>query len=163
MKTTTRRRKTSAERKAEQLAALQRAENGQTCQNDVVAVMEFAARGINPEDIRPRENVFTYNAWKALGRYVRKGEKGVALTTWIPVKDRETGELKTKDGKIMSRPVTTYVFHISQTELIDAPKPETTAPAPQTEPEPTPAPRGWDVIETSTEPETEPTPAGMLF
>jgi hypothetical protein len=31
----------------------------------------FMARGIPEQEIRPRENVFTYNAWRALGRHVR--------------------------------------------------------------------------------------------
>ena len=56
-----------------------------------------------------RQNVFTYNAWKALNRQVRKGEKGIKCVTWI-----ETN----KDGKPdkLCRSVT--VFHISQTDPI---------------------------------------------
>lgn len=79
-------------------------------------IRDFAARGIPVEDIRPRENVFTFNAWKALGRYVKKGEKGVAVVSFVPTsrkeRDASTGETKIVEG---SRPVTAYVFHVSQT------------------------------------------------
>jgi antirestriction protein ArdC len=80
----------------------------------------FMARGIPEEDIRPRENVFTYHAWRALGRQVRKGEKGVRILTWItphedgPAVNPETG--KPKSGR--SFPKATYVFHVSQTDAI---------------------------------------------
>lgn len=74
----------------------------------------FMEKGIDEEDILPRENVFTYNAWLALGRQVKRGEHGVKITTWVGTtqKDEETGERR--PGK--RRPKTTTVFHISQTE-----------------------------------------------
>lgn len=75
----------------------------------------FMEKGIPESEIRPRENVFTFHAWKALGRSVRKGEHGVRIVTWIPVSakiDAETGERR--DG--YKRPKSTTVFHISQTE-----------------------------------------------
>lgn len=74
----------------------------------------FIEKGISEEDIIPRENVFTYNAWKALDRQVKKGEHGVKITTWIPCKkkDKKTG----KEEKFM-RPKNTTVFHISQTQV----------------------------------------------
>lgn len=71
------------------------------------------AKGIPESDIKPRENVFTFNAWKALGRHVRKGEHGVAVVTFIECtkEDKETGE-----KKAFRRPWATTVFHVSQTE-----------------------------------------------
>jgi hypothetical protein len=65
----------------------------------------FMEKGIPSDDIKPRENVFTFNAWKALNRVVKRGEKGVKITTFIP--DPEKGK---------TYPKTTTVFHISQTE-----------------------------------------------
>jgi hypothetical protein len=79
----------------------------------------FASRGIPEDEIKPRENVFTFWAWKALGRQVKKGEHGVKATTFVAVgskQDTQTGEKK--DGYRMAR--TTTVFHISQTEPMDA-------------------------------------------
>jgi antirestriction protein ArdC len=74
----------------------------------------FAAMGIAEEDIKPRENVFTYNAWKALGRQVMKGQHGVRVVTWI-----HKGEKKDAAGNVVQRgarfPRTTTVFHVSQT------------------------------------------------
>lgn len=88
----------------------------------------FTGKGIPEDQIRPRENVFTFQAWKALGRYVRKGEHGVKITTWVPmlVKDtnKKTGEVE-RVGK--SRPWTTTVFHVSQTEAVTAPAHEPVA------------------------------------
>jgi antirestriction protein ArdC len=76
-------------------------------------------KGIAEADIKPRENVFTFHAWKALGRYVRKGEHGVKVCTYAPIerkeKDPETGAERTVEGK---RPWMATVFHISQTEAI---------------------------------------------
>jgi len=76
----------------------------------------FMAMGIDEEDILPRENVFTFNAWKALGRVVKKGEHGVKVLTFVPCKkkDKETGE---ESG--FRKPHTTTVFHISQTKPLD--------------------------------------------
>lgn len=89
--------------------SLSRAASGQTMSNFPEIFEGFAARGIPMADIRPRENVFTFNAWRALRRHVRRGEKGVRITTWIPVKT-PTGE---PNGL---RPMPAYVFHISQTD-----------------------------------------------
>lgn len=76
---------------------------------------EFAERGIPAKNILPRENVFTFNAWKALGRQVRKGEHGVKVCTWIPMSKKDAnGELQ----PIGRKPRTVSVFHISQTDPI---------------------------------------------
>jgi hypothetical protein len=77
---------------------------------------QFEQRGIPAADIRPRENVFTYNAWLALGRQVRRGEHGVKVVTWIDMtKKNEAGEKQ----DIGRKPRTVAVFHISQTDAIN--------------------------------------------
>lgn len=93
--------------------ALRNAVEGQSFANYPAIIEGFAAKGIPVEEIRPRENVFTYNAWHALGRFVRKGEHGVRVATRVEyeVKDKETGEVERR-----SRPSGTTVFHVSQTD-----------------------------------------------
>jgi len=105
---------TKAEIKA---AALANATQNQSVANYDAIFERFMEKGIPEEDIEPRVNVFTYNAWLALGRRVKRGEHGVKITTWIGTsfKDEETGERK--PGK--RRPKTTTVFHISQTEPVE--------------------------------------------
>ena len=98
-----------------QAEALSRARGGLSATNYAAIIDGFSARGIT--DIRPRDNVLTYNAWKAVGRQVRKGERGVKVQTWIPLpgrKDKETG----KAGDIKLRPRQASVFHITQTDAI---------------------------------------------
>jgi len=102
----------AVERQAE---ALTRAVSGQSLSNYVPIIQGFVARGIPEDQIRPRENVFTYEAWRALGRQVRKGEHGVKCLTFITTtkEDRETGE-----PKVSRRPWSTTVFHVSQTDAL---------------------------------------------
>jgi len=90
--------------------------NASTMNYDAI-INGFVAKGIDIEDIKPRENVFTFNAWKALGRVVCKGEKGVAVVTYVKCKKKntETGE-EGGEEQSFRRPKTTYVFHISQTQ-----------------------------------------------
>jgi antirestriction protein ArdC len=73
------------------------------------------AKGIPETAIKPRENVFTYQAWRALGRQVRRGEHGIKVVTFVEMakENRETGEKQS-----FRRPWTTTVFHISQTDTI---------------------------------------------
>lgn len=66
-----------------QTTALSRAIQGQSIANYRQIMEGFLEKGIPLAEIRPRENVFTYNAWKALGRQVRKGEHGVQITTFV--------------------------------------------------------------------------------
>ena len=107
-------RLTPEERAALDRAALQRARSGASLMNEAQAIREFVERGIPEEEIRPRENVLTFNAWRAVGRYVRKGEHGVKLTVWVPVvEDDPRGGEPTVTGK---RAVSAVVFHESQTE-----------------------------------------------
>jgi antirestriction protein ArdC len=79
------------------------------------------AKGIPEADIRPRENVFTYNAWLALGRQVRRGERGVKISTFVALegkKDAGNVDAVGKPGRRTTRPWTATVFHISQTDPI---------------------------------------------
>ena len=94
--------------------ALGRATGSLSALNYPAILQGFLAKGIPEEEIRPRENVFTFDAWRALGRYVRRGEHGVRVLTWVPMtkKDPETGEEK----QIGRRPKSAVVFHVSQTE-----------------------------------------------
>src|SRR5580704_14753850 len=85
--------------------ALTRAVSGQSLGNFPAIFQGFAAKGIPEAEIKPRENVFTFKAWKALGRVVRRGEHGVKVVTFIDCK-----------SKLIRRPWTTTVFHISQTD-----------------------------------------------
>lgn len=93
-------------------------------QNDVMAIMELTARGIPAAAIDPRENVFPFDAWLAFGRHVRKGEKAIAVTVWTPVTTKDANGAtvpvtrETRDGgeRTALRPVTAYLFHVSQTD-----------------------------------------------
>jgi N-terminal domain of anti-restriction factor ArdC len=100
-----------------QAEALANARNGQTMTNYPAIFAGFIEKGIAEADIKPRENVFTFHAWKALGRSVKKGEHGVRVMTFIDCAGRErdpsSGEEKETSYR---RPHTTTVFHISQTE-----------------------------------------------
>ncbi len=69
----------------------------------------FIAKGIDINDIKPRENIFTFNAWLYVGRIVKKGEHGVKIVTVVKTEPTET-----KKASSFIRSVT--VFHISQTE-----------------------------------------------
>ena len=102
----------TATAKEKQEQALARARNGHS-KNDLLVMMAFTERGWAPEDVKPRENVFTYKAWQALGRQVRKGEKGVKVCVYITTEetDKKTGE--TVERK---KPWSSTVFHIDQTD-----------------------------------------------
>lgn len=96
-----------------QAEALSKAINGRSLANYPDIFTGFLAMGIPESDIRPRENVFSFHAWKALGRHVRKGQHGVKIATvrQVTKKDRATGEETS-----YSMPWSVYVFHVSQTE-----------------------------------------------
>lgn len=98
-----------------QREALTKAATGQSLANYPAIIAGFTAKGIPEHEILPRENVFTFHAWKALGRSVRKGEHGVKVITRIAC----SREIDTPEGKQSvgyTRPWTTTVFHVSQTE-----------------------------------------------
>lgn len=89
-----------------------KAQRGMSIHNDTVVIAAFQERGI---EATPRVDVFTFNAWLAKGRVVRKGQKGVKVVTFF----------EKPDGSKVSRSVT--VFHVSQTDAADAPaEPEET-------------------------------------
>jgi hypothetical protein len=108
-----------------QQEALSRAVCNQSLTNWPTIFQGFMAKGIPETDIRPRENVFTYHAWRALGRQVRRGEHGVKVTTWVPAAGKEetdptTGEKK--QGRAFSVCKFATVFHVSQTDPIETGK-----------------------------------------
>jgi hypothetical protein len=99
----------------ERQEALTRAISGQSLSNFPAIFQGFAAKGIPESEIKPRENVFTFDAWKALGRVVRRGEHGVKIVTFIDCQSKET-DPDTGERERLRRPWTTTVFHVSQTE-----------------------------------------------
>lgn len=95
-----------------QTEALERATQGASAANLPTIYEEFTARGIPEDDIEPRVNILTYHAWRALGRVVKRGEKGVRVLTWVPMtKKNSEGEAE----PIGKKPRAATVFHISQT------------------------------------------------
>lgn len=145
--TASRRRYDPAQAAQMRLDSLDRAENGQSFTNYPAIFEGFRAMGIADDDIKPRENVLTFNAWRAKGRTVTKGQHGVRVVTYI---ERDVTRL---DGSIetVREPHSAVVFHISQTaewsdtrsdarsltvnghRLLPAPVP---APAPKPAPQP---------------------------
>ena len=120
-------------REAMQQEALTRAATGQSLSNWPAILAGFTAKGIPEEEIQPRVNVFTYHAWRALGRQVRRGEHGVKVTTFVTV--ASTDSKAERDGLARNaidgtdqppsqrgyrRPWTATVFHVSQTDPIQA-------------------------------------------
>ena len=104
----------------QQTEALARAVGGLSSRNYAAIIEGFAARGIH--DAEPRRNVFTYAAWRELGRQVTKRPKGVEKGEWgIPIVTfiacTKKGSNGQKDEKY-TRPKTVHVFHVSQTEAM---------------------------------------------
>lgn len=99
--------------------ALVKAVTNESLANYETIINGFVEKGISADEITPRVNVFTFHAWRALGRTVRKGEHGVKILTIIPCEktDRETGE-----KVAVRKPKSTTVFHISQTDELTAPE-----------------------------------------
>ena len=127
--TTRRRRKTAAERAEANQESLTRATSNTSVANYQAIFEHFSAAGIT--DIEPRVNILTYKAWQALGRQVRKGEKGCSgLTTWIPMgqPSEDADGNKKQRGRIVA---CATVFHISQTDPIPGME-QKAAPQPQT-------------------------------
>ena len=109
-------RRTSAETEALQAKTYGRAAGGRPNANYVAIMQGFMAKGLSADEIEPRVNVFTYNAWRAKGRQVRRGEHGVAVVTWITIKHREPDADGTYGASKRQKRAT--VFHESQTDLI---------------------------------------------
>ena len=110
-----------------QQEALTRAASGQSLTNWPAIIAGFLAKGIPESDIRPRENVFTYHAWRALGRQVRRGEHGVKVMTYVSVEGKENKDgIATEDvdgtekRRGYRRPWMATVFHVSQTDPVKA-------------------------------------------
>ncbi|MCF7763574.1 MAG: hypothetical protein K9N62_07855 [Verrucomicrobia bacterium] len=141
--------------------ALQRATVNTSMANYPAIFEGFTAKGIPESEILPRENVFTFDAWRAMGRTVRRGEHGVKVATVIVVsgkknQDDTPAEAPAEEGAgseapgRMSRRGRATVFHISQTDPLAprsgapaatpaaraAPAPQ--SPAPAAAPAPTP-------------------------
>ena len=113
-----------------QQEALTRAVTGQSMSNYPAIVQGFMDKGIPADQITPRVNVFSFHAWKALGRRVKKGEHGVKVLTYITTTRKADKE--GEEDQVSRRPWTTTVFHVSQTEpqpgfAASMPKPETLA------------------------------------
>ena len=101
----------------EQLDAesLSRAQNGNALTNYPAILSGFAAKGIPLDAIQPRENIFTYRAWRAKGRQVRRGEHGVKVVSYRPV-DRKVERDGREVVETKLHPCGATVFHISQTD-----------------------------------------------
>ena len=102
-----------------QQEALLKAKGGQSMTNYPAIFKGFMERGIPESEIEPRVNVFTYRAWQAQGRQVRKGEKGVKVITYRELPEKRNGN----DGIVKAggrMPWSSTVFHISQTDPINA-------------------------------------------
>jgi hypothetical protein len=94
--------------------ALNRAENPRNLINIQTVFEAASAKGI--ADAMPGENVLTFNAWKAKGRVVKKGEKALAMLPVFysrDVRDPSSGDVQTQ--KHAGRAA---VFHISQTKAM---------------------------------------------
>jgi len=74
----------------------------------------YSARNIALLAISGAQEVAGYREWQSIGRQVRKGAKGIALTAPIIKKDAETGERR----MVNIRTVT--VFDIAQTDAAAA-------------------------------------------
>lgn len=121
-----RRRRTPEERAAMESEALERARSGESFGNFPAIFAGLMAKGIPEADIHPRENVFGYHAWRALGRQVRRGEHGVSVVTFVTrdVSKRCPGRSECRacregvpDSCAFRRCATTAtVFHITQTD-----------------------------------------------
>lgn len=103
-----------------QQQALTSAVSSQALSNYPAIFAGFIEKGIAESDIRPRENVFTFHAWKALGRSVRKGEHGVRVVTFVPVSSGNSEATPNmnegKAPRVYRLPRSTTVFHVSQTD-----------------------------------------------
>lgn len=128
MASKTRTRKPRLSRSQITAEALRNAVTRESTMNYEAIFEGFEAMGISMDDVQPRENVFTYNAWLALGRQVRKGERGVKVVTYIERKAKAgegadakpEGKAEGEGSESYRFPRTTTVFHISQTDSVQA-------------------------------------------
>lgn len=108
--------KTPAREMIEQ-QALNNAKAERSLSNYPAIIEGFIEKGIPADEIVPRENVFTYNAWRALNRQVRKGEHGVKVVTWIKGKKQDE---QSQESDAFKFPRSVTVFHVTQTEPVEA-------------------------------------------
>jgi len=115
------------DREQMQQEALGRAIGNQSTMNYGAIFQGFMEKGIPESDILPRENVFTYHAWRALGRQVRRGEHGVKVctfVTWEGKRDEEPAGNEVAEPNKAKRGYrrrgNATVFHVSQTDPIRA-------------------------------------------
>lgn len=110
---------TPEQRTAIQQESLTRAVTGVTMTNYPAIFEGFMAKGIPEHEIIPRSNIFTFNAWRALGYSVKKGEHGVKVITWVTAKGKETqdGDEAKQAGFKFAK--TTTVFHVSQVSKVN--------------------------------------------
>ena len=101
----------------QQSDALSRAQTGLSLLNYPAIIEGFIEKDIPESEIIPRVNVFTYNAWKAKGRQVLKGEHGIKVVTWIDCKSKDI-DPDTGKPKKYKRAKSATVFHVSQTDAI---------------------------------------------
>jgi len=116
--------------------ALNRIQSNPSVANFSAVYAAFAEKGIPMDNIKPKENVLTFTAWKAKGRCVKKGEKGVKVVSWIEIegKPAKQGEKTTR-----KQPIRACLFHVTQTKALDEPKaqPEANTPDNRHKPAPT--------------------------
>ena len=99
-------------------AQVQAAESAAARQSKSEAKIQayFQALGIEADEIRPRENVLTFQGWLNKGRVVEKGQHGCKLSIWKQVPK----VIKNQDGsettKTVNLPWYYTVFHFSQTK-----------------------------------------------
>ena len=101
-----------------QSEALSRAVNSPSMSNYPAIFAGFMAKGIPEDQIKPRENIFSFQAWKALGRSVKKGEHGVRIATVRKGERTERADDGTETKVGFSSPWHVTVFHVSQTDAI---------------------------------------------
>ena len=105
------------------LEALERARNGSSLKNDLAVKLAFQNRGIPEAEIKPRENVLTFDAWRALGRTVKKGEHGVKVLTIVEYEEQAKNPEQALSPRRKTAPRRTTVFHVSQTKTLTASEP----------------------------------------
>jgi hypothetical protein len=106
------------DKKAREQEALSRAVGSLALSNYPAIFHGFMEKGIPEADILPRQNVFTFDAWRALGRTVKRGEHGVRVLTWVDVERKVTDKDGIERLEPSKRPWMSTVFHVSQTEAL---------------------------------------------
>lgn len=94
----------------------------------VVTALEFRkAQEIHPDcSCQPYEDVFTFHRWKALGQSVKKGEKSLRISSWVPRGGKRNGlpeslsePERERIGEVKLRPQTLCLFCRCQVEPKD--------------------------------------------